>query len=93
MAKHRTLKQKREAKHSFTLKWNPSSTKLEFEPNVNRQIPEESNSFFNEAKTYKTTQISAKSLNLENIKKNILKSLILAGLILTSELVLYLIRK
>ena len=91
MPKHRTLKQKREAKHSFIVKWKSGSSKLEFEPNVKRQIQNEETTLSSEAKTEKLPQISAKDLDLGSIRNNIKKSLILSGLILASEIVLYFI--
>ncbi len=93
MAKRRTKKQKQKAKHSFTIKWEPGSSNLNFEPSVNSQISNSKMSEANEPNLGKNAMITVKGLDLEGIKKNIFRSLILAGLILASELVIYLIWK
>ncbi len=93
MAKRRTKKQKQNAKHSFTINWEPGSSNLKFEPSVNSQINNSEISEANESRLNKNATFTVKGLDLVNIKKNIFRSLILAGLILASEVVLYLIWK
>ena len=98
MAKRRTRKQKEFAKHPVTISWKPSSSasgseakKTSFEPNVKRQIqkypkPEKLKSLRTQNSDY-TGKIS----NLASIKKDVARSLILALIILASEVVLYLL--
>lgn len=91
MGKRRTKKQKQKAKHTFTIKWEPSSTNRKIEPDVNRQFNNEFGSKPVEAKIQKQTKSTGLIADLPSIKKNILKSLILSSLILVSEVVLYFI--
>jgi len=100
VAKRRTKKQKQSAKHKFTLSWKPSSLNQDFKaekrsdkPDVKRQIQiDKKTEILKNIKTEIAVN-SVKQNNLASIKKDILKSLILAGIILASEVVLYLIWK
>jgi len=91
MAKRRTKKDKKKAKHAFTIKWDSGSTRLNFEPDVKGQIPEIKNEIKPKAHDIRHAEFSASNVNLATIKKDITKSLILASLILASEVVLYLV--
>lgn len=87
MPKRRTRKQKETARHPFTIHWEPK--KKDFEANVKRQFqdcPKHSGSKTNLEKKSENTQEMA---NLALIKKDIVKSLVLAALILASEVVIY----
>jgi hypothetical protein len=89
MSKKRTRKQKENAKHTFLISWNPESPNRESEASVKGQFNKASELASKEKLPPKTTQNSAKQDNIDKIKTNILKSLILACLILASEIVLY----
>lgn len=91
MAKRRTRKQKQEAKHDFTIRWEPGSSTLKSEASVKRQFPNNLKSGSAEAVTFKKANNSVQELDLPGIKKNIRMSLIYTGLILTAEIVLYFI--
>ena len=91
MTKRRTRKQKDLAKHTFTISWKPEAKKTDSEPSVKRQIqkypkPEKLKSLRTQNSDY-TGKIS----NLASIKKDVARSLILALIILASEVVLYLL--
>ena len=93
MAKRRTRKQKKGARHQFTLSWEPAKDEPKTntsEANVkgqNKKSEAKKKSVRN-VKNYSYS--SAKSENLGTIKKDIIKSLILAGIIVASEIVIYL---
>ena len=97
MAKRRTRKQKQEAKHRLTVSWKPSALSSESEAkkstseaNVKRQITKDFRT--EEPKIVKTKGADSMEQNLilASVKKDIAKSLILSGIILASEVVLYL---
>lgn len=96
MTKRRTRKDKQQAKHQFTVSWSPGSSEAEnlnSEPSVKRQIITGSKlASKNFVKTKKASNL-VKESNLASIKKDIIKSVALAGLILASEVVLYLTTK
>jgi len=96
MAKRRTRKQKEFAKHPVTISWKPSSSasgseakKTSFEPNVKRQFNNENKNSNRSDVNLKGTYLSEKSYDLASIKKDMLRSLILATIIFASEIVLY----
>jgi hypothetical protein len=96
MAKRRTKKQKQEAKHTFTYSWKPNlneAKNTQPEANVKGQltayIKPEKESNMRENSAYKSEYNS----NLASTKKQIYRSLLLAGFILASEVVLYLALK
>jgi hypothetical protein len=91
MAKRRTKRQKQQARHEFTISWEPNTKKQEFEANVKGQFQKESTLASAEAKDPKNAKFSAQELDLPGIKRNIKMSLIYTGLILTAEIVLYFI--
>lgn len=97
MKKRRTRKQKEIAKHTFAIRWNPSPTdtksepaKRKFEASVKGQFNITYKKDLPQAKTVKTSVISAKSDYLKRIRKDIARSLTIAALIIGIELVLYL---
>ncbi len=90
MAKRRTRKQKEKAKHQFTLSWQPEPTKATREADVKGQFktkpePEKTQIF-----KRKKAKITAKPDGLASIRLDIIKSLLLASLILSLEVVIYL---
>ncbi len=96
MAKRRTRKDKEKAKHQFTISWKPSQSKIKseaknkaFEPNVKRQFKYTDKKPGYSDNKLKETYLSEKSYDLASIKKDMLRSLILATIILASEIVLY----
>ena len=93
MSKRRTKKDKEKARHSFAVNWDSGSGTLKFEPDVNRQLNPSTKTKEPLSLKINNPKFSAQTLNLASIRKDITKSLILAGLILASELVIYLIWK
>lgn len=93
MAKRRTKKQKQEAKHTFSVKWESGSSIIKFEPSVNSQFKKTDSSSISESDFKKSAVNSVQYQEVKSIKKNIYKSLIISSLILVSEAVLYLIWK
>ena len=98
MAKRRTRKDKEKAKHRFTISWEPDSLQDKseaknkaFEPNVKRQFKHLNKNSKRSNDNLKGTYLSEESYDLASIKKDTLRSLILAAIILASEIVLYLI--
>jgi len=96
VTKRRTRKDKEKAKHQFTISWKPTSSKIEseakkitFEPNVKRQFNNENKNSNRSDVNLKGTYLSEKSYDLASIKKDMLRSLILATIIFASEIVLY----
>ncbi len=93
MSKKRTKKQKEKAQHRFTSNLKTGSTTFRFEPSVNSQTDSAFNKEINEPNNSASAKYSAKDSDLSTIRKNIFKSLILSSLILSTELVIYLIWK
>lgn len=94
MAKRRTRKEKAKTREKrITSNWSSGSNTFKFEPNVNSQnIPSENRVPVKPDASTKS-QNSAIMLDSGAIRKNIYKSLILAVLILGTELMIYLIWK
>jgi hypothetical protein len=90
MTKRRTKKQKQEAKHSFAIHWEPEAKKGSSEPSVKRQFKKSGSRKIPSSSRTDLARNTAELDNLASIKKDILKSLILAGIILASEVVIYL---
>jgi len=93
MTKKRTRKQKVEAHHRFSIEWQPalSSSKNNIaSSNVNTQMKDDKNVKKSDQSSNDTAVLSDKSYSLASIKKEVIKSLILAALILASEIVIYL---
>jgi len=98
MSKRRTRKQKELAKHPFLVSWTPPSIKQKseakvshFEANVNRQKEIDPITKVQQDLKTKHSDNSVQILDLASIKKDLVKSLILAAFVLASELMLYLI--
>lgn len=98
MAIRRTKKQKEEAKHAFTISWEPRIKDEEIEPNrasneaivkgqkkKGGKIPRRKNSEF------ANTENTGRNSNLGTIKRDIVRSVLMASLILSLEVMLYLI--
>ena len=97
MAKRRTRKQKESAKHAFTISWKPgldkNSSKAKSslnEPTVKGQFPNKKIEAPFKAKKKKNPDSMAKDGYLSNIKRDIIKSLSLALIIVGFELMIYL---
>ncbi|KKR30604.1 hypothetical protein A2715_00260 [Candidatus Woesebacteria bacterium RIFCSPHIGHO2_01_FULL_39_32] len=96
MAKRRTRAQKESARHSFSISWSPNNSKAKksiSEPDVKGQLLDSVKRTSQKIEKGESAKYSEKDVNLASIKKDIARSLILAGFILTTELVLYLIWK
>ena len=98
MAKRRTRKQKQKAKHQHLLSWDPtepntvSEAKVQTsEPVVKGQFKSGSGSIKSKSKTSKNAPNMAKDYNLASIKRDITKSVFLASLILSLQVVIYFI--
>lgn len=93
----RTRKQKERAKHQFLISWRPeindsSEAKLASKRNFVKSQTSPNDKVENlKDSINENNNNSAKINDLASIKGNILKSLILAGFILASEIVLYFI--
>jgi hypothetical protein len=97
MAKRRTRKQKESAKHTFTVSWGQEQTRSSSkaktslsEPTVKGQIKNGSNLASNKPKQAKNANSMVKDTHLGSIKRDIVKSLSLALVIVGLELVIYL---
>ena len=91
MSKRRTRKQKQEAKHTFTISWEPGNKEIGADSSVKRQFRKGSKAPKSQDSQNKLSENTVKDMDLASIKKDIAKSLILASFILASEIVLYLI--
>jgi hypothetical protein len=83
VGKRRTKKEKQRARHEFSLSWsNEASVKGQFnsEADTRRAKPDRPES----------AKITANDASLKPLKRNIIKSLAIASLILALEVVLYL---
>lgn len=89
MAKKRTKKQKQTARHSFTLSWKPSSSEAKSGSGVKRQFKSEAKTPTPKSATIESTVNPAQTNEVAKTRKNIIRSLILAGIILGTEVVLY----
>lgn len=90
MGKRRTRKQKEAPKHQFTVSWTPRPEKASAKANVKGQIEKRSKPSLEQGQETKKARIMAKEGNFEAYKRDTVKSLILASLILGLETVLYL---
>lgn len=82
MAKRRTRNQKQEAAHSFSISWDPDNT-------VKGQKQERTGSKRPQKSFTKNASITATTLELGSIKKEILKSIFIAAFIVSLEVVIY----
>jgi hypothetical protein len=90
MTKRRTKKQKEKAKHQFLLNWKPEAKIVTSEPVVKGQFKKAPRHKSPKLGKTKKALLSAKDRNLASIRKDIFKSIIIASLILSLELVIYL---
>ena len=97
MAKRRTKKQKRQAKHQFLLKWEPEkpiakakARKTVSVPAVKGQIKNQADLNIKAKAKLKIADFQANNGGLASIKRDLVKSLIIASLVLALEVVLYL---
>jgi len=93
MSKRRTKKEKEEAKHPFLIKWEPE------EKNTSKDKSTFAKKQFTTPKTIKKNKTKKdnsyfliRNGNLNSIKHEIFKSLFLTSIILSLEIVLYLIK-
>ncbi len=97
MAKRRTKKQKVAAKHQFLVSWDPASSptktkpkKTTSEPAVKGQIKNHSRLKAKKVRSVKHTDSTVETYDLASIKRDLIKSLILAGFVFSIEIMLYL---
>ncbi len=97
MAKRRTRKQKEKAKHRLTVSWEPSTPSLKKvrktaskKGGVKGQKKNTSQAMKKNLRKTKKANSMAKGESLSLIKRDIVKSLIIASLILSLEVVIYL---
>ncbi len=90
MAKKRTRKQKEKAKHGFAEAHKISLGKDPFEPIVKGQFKTAKKARHEQPPTPKKAMESAKDSNIVEVKKELIKSLLLASLIIGIEVVIYL---
>ncbi len=93
MTKRRTRKQKEKAKHTFTISWDGGYKERSADSSVKRQLARPSRQSPSKIAEDEKAKLLVKDVNLASTKKDIIKSLILAGFILASEVVLYLVWK
>ena len=90
MGKRRTKKQKESAKHLFTLSWEPATSARTPQPSVKGQFENTSEPKIKKMGMANNAEILAKDGESEAMRQDVIKSLILASLILGTELVIYL---
>lgn len=93
MSKKRTKKQKSQALHQFTVSWKPknfSHKRSQDKLSVNSQLNEPEKNIETKFSQTNFAEILGKNGSSASIKKEIVKSLILATFILASEIVIYL---
>jgi hypothetical protein len=92
MAKtRRTRKQKEKAHHPFLIRWEPESNTLSSRQLVKRQFKNSLKKGKGSDKGSKNAKSKAKGEDLTIIKRDIVKSLSLAALILSLEVMIYLV--
>jgi hypothetical protein len=90
VAKRRTRKQKEGAKHNLAFLWKPITEIQDEKPCVKGQFNLEASTSSVEAVKNKNAINLAKDSSLSVVKRDIVKSLILASLILALEVMVYL---
>mgnify|MGYP006969351187 CR=1 FL=1 len=90
--KRRTRKDKKTAKHQFTVSWEPSTKKPSRHDSVKGQFNSNSNTKSKARATRKKANTTAKDTSHARIKRDIAKSILFASLILCLEVVVYLIQ-
>jgi len=89
VSKKRTRKEKSNPKHSFLISWSDTSNQPSPRSVVNRQTPSATAGVKRNSVDINNAYLLDKDTDLTSIKKGIIKSLILTGLILATEVVLY----
>jgi len=89
MAKRRTKKQKQKAKRQFSVYLKNEAENNQFEPVVKGQFRKRKIRKISKPAQTKNAEPTAKVESLRTIRRDIVKSLILASLILGTELVIY----
>ena len=89
--KRRTRKDKKEAKHTFTLSWEKGTSERKKSDTVKGQSSSRHEEKKSGTKPSKNAKGKAKAQFGKSIKKDILKSLALATIILSLEVMLYFI--
>jgi len=87
MAKRRTRSEKEKAVHSFSLSWSPEANK---DDGVKGQFKNKARQVSAKANRPKKAMLLAKDDSLRLIKKDVFKSVFIASLIITLEVVIYL---
>ncbi len=90
MAKKRTRKQKEKAKHSFIKTHEVTTKKGSFEPAVKGQFKISKKARHKQPHASNKAMESAKDSNIVEVKKELVRSLLLASLILGIEVMIYL---
>ncbi len=90
MAKKRTRKQKSVAKHTFTYSWPNEHKNDDKVKTVNRQLTKTNFETDVPEDRTKYAKITADNTSYAHIKRDIVRSLLFTGLILGTELMLYL---
>lgn len=88
--KRRTKNQKIQAKHHFTLSWSNQEKKPDSGIDVKRQFKKKVSSNIASSSKHENAMFLAKEASFKPIKNDVLKSLIIASLILALEIVIYL---
>lgn len=94
VTRRRTRKQKEAAKHRFTVYWSPSTPqakRAKSEPVVKGQFKKGQKAPKPQKLEEKLPEFKAKADNLASIKRDLVRSLILASLILGTEVMIYLV--
>jgi hypothetical protein len=89
--KRRTRKDKETVKHTFTISWDPSTSERKNRRSVKGQSKKSKRGQAKNNAQSKNAKGKAKAGIDKKLRKDILKSLALAGIILCLEIVLYLI--
>lgn len=89
--KRRTKKDKKEAKHTFLLNWEEGLSERKKSGSVKGQSSNKAKKKSSGTKKSKNAKSKAKAGSDAAIKKDIIKSLALAGFILSLEVMLYFI--
>ena len=90
MTKKRTKEDKAQAKHPFLISWDKTSSSQAPALHVKGQKENQQITKKGSGTTLNKSDISASIINLASIKKDIVKSLLIASFILSLELMLYL---
>jgi hypothetical protein len=89
VSKKRTRKEKTNPKHSFLISWSEASNQASPRTVVNRQTKNKDAGIKTKSIGDNNAYLLDKDTDLTSIKRGIIKSLILTGLILATEVVLY----